>query len=82
MGYVDATGEVLPPIVWDDEDRRARLAALDALFMHLYGLNADDAGYIFSTFPIVREQDEAAFGRFRTRDEVLALLPLLGTPPP
>ena len=81
MGYVDATGEVLPPIVWDDEDRRARLAALDALFIQLYGLNADDAGYIFSTFPIVREQDEAAFGRFRTRDEVLALLPLLGTPP-
>ena len=46
--------------------------------MHWYGLNADDAGYLFSTFPIAREQAEAAFGRSRTRDEVLALLPLLG----
>jgi hypothetical protein len=32
LGYVDAAGEVLPPLVWNEEDRRARLAALDALF--------------------------------------------------
>ncbi len=74
LGYVDAQGRVLPPFVWDDEDRRARLAALDALFMHLYGLNADDAAYILDTFPIVREQDIAAFGRYRTKDDVLAEL--------
>ena len=77
LGYVDAQGKVLPPIVWDDEDRRARLAALDALFMHLYGLSEDDAGYILDSFPIVREQDQAAFGRYRTRDDVLAQLRLL-----
>ena len=81
LGYVDETGAVLPPIVWNDEDRRARLAALDALFMHLYGLGTEDAGYILDTFPIVRAQDKAAFGRYRTKDEVLALLPLLGTQP-
>ena len=76
LGYVDAAGEVLPPITWDDEDRRARRAALDALFFHLYGLSEDDAAYVLGTFPIVRQQDIAAFGRFRTQDDVLALLRL------
>ena len=76
--YVDAKGEVLPPFVWDDEERRARLAGLDAVFFWLYGLSADDAAYIIDSFPIVRAQDEQAFGRWRTRDDVLALLPLLG----
>ena len=57
LGYVDAAGQVLPPLVWNDEERRARLAALDALFFWLYGLNADDAAYILCTFPIVRDQD-------------------------
>jgi hypothetical protein len=74
LGHVDAQGQVLPPFVWNDEDRRARLAALDGLFFHLYGLGEDDAAYILDTFPIVRQQDEAAFGRFCTRDDVLAQL--------
>lgn len=69
---MNADGSVKPPFVWNDEDRRARLAALDGLFMHLYGLNEDDAAYILDTFPIVREQDIAAFGRYRTQDDVLA----------
>jgi hypothetical protein len=77
LGFVNDKGEVLPPFVWNDEERRARMAALDALFFHLYGLGADDAAYIMDTFPIVREQDEKTFGRFRTKEDVLALLPLL-----
>jgi len=77
LGYVDAAGQPLAPIVWDEAQRRARLAALDALFFHLYGLAADDAAYILDTFPIVREQDERAFGHYRTRQDILALLPLL-----
>ena len=71
LGYVDAAGEPLPPIVWNDDERRARLAALDALFFWLYGLGADDAAYVMAQFPIVREQDERAFGRFRTCEDVL-----------
>ncbi len=74
LGYVDASGKTLPPLVWDDEDRRRRLAALDALFMHLYGLDADDAAHVLDSFPIVRQQDIAAFGHYRTKDEVLAQL--------
>lgn len=74
LGYVDEAGQVLPPFVWDEADRRARLAALDALFMHLYGIGVDDAAYMLDTFPIVRQQDEAAFGHYRTKAEVLAHL--------
>ena len=55
------------------------MAALDALFFHLYGLSEDDAGYILSTFPIVRQQDMAAFGRYRTQQDVLALLSLFNS---
>ena len=80
LGYVDGRGAVLPPIVWNDDDRRARLAALDALFFHLYGLGADDAAYMLGTFPIVQQHEEAAFGHYRLRDEVLALLRLLPAP--
>ena len=76
MGFVDAAGDVLPPFVWDEEERRARMAALDALFFYLYGLDASDAAYILDTFPIVREQDMKAFGRYRTKDDILARLSL------
>ncbi len=78
LGYIDAAGQVLPPFVWNDEERRTRLAALDALFFWLYGLGADDAAYIMDTFPIVRDQDTKAFGRYRTKDDVLATLAILG----
>ena len=77
LGYVDAKGDVLPPFIWNIEERRARRAALDALFFYLYGLNLDDAAYIMDTFPIVREQDTKAFGNYRTKDDVLAILKIL-----
>ena len=63
-----------PPIVWNEEERRHLRARLDALFFHLYGLSRDDAGYILETFPIVRREDEKAFGRFRTREMILAYM--------
>ncbi len=66
-----------PPFVWDEEDRRARMIALDALFFHLYGVTADDAAWILDGFPIVRAQDEARFGDYRTKTRILAALALI-----
>jgi hypothetical protein len=77
LGHVDADGSVKPPFVWDAEDRARRMARLDALFFLLYGLSADDADYILSTFPIVREQDEKAHGSFRTQGLILQYLEAL-----
>lgn len=34
----------------------------------------DEAAYVMDTFPIVRQQDQRAFGRFRTRDLVLGYM--------
>jgi hypothetical protein len=62
------------PFVWDAEDRRHRMARLDALYFRLYGLDRDEAAYVLDTFPIVREQDEAAFNRYRTKDLVLGYM--------
>ena len=63
-----------PPFTWDEEERRHLRGRLDALYFHLYGVSRDDADYILSTFPIVRREDEAAFGRYRTRDLILAYM--------
>ena len=63
-----------PPFIWDEEERRHLRARLDALYFHLYGLSREDAGYVLDTFPIVRHQDEAEFGSFRTRDLILAYM--------
>ena len=63
-----------PPFIWDEEERRHLRGRLDALYFHLYGLSRDDADYILSTFPIVRREDEAQFGRYRTRDLILAYM--------
>ena len=40
----------------------------------LVWVNREDAGYVMETFPIVRRQDESAFGSYRTRDMVLAYM--------
>ena len=73
LDYVDQSGEVLPPFIWN-EDRRLQLRAkLDALFFHLYGLtNREDIRYIFSTFPIVEQQERKTFGRYRSLELSLA----------
>ena len=63
-----------PPFAWDEEERRHLKARLDALYFHLYGISREDAEYILSTFPIVRRQDEKQFGKYRTRDMILAYM--------
>ena len=66
-----------PPIVWDEEERRHLRARLDALYFYVYGLSREDADYILNTFLIVRREDEARFGTYRTRDLILAYMSAL-----
>ena len=72
--FARALGYNGPPFIWDEENRRHLRARLDALYFHLYGLTRQDASYVLDTFPIVRREDEAAFGRYRTRDLILAYM--------
>ena len=62
------------PFIWNEEERRHLRARLDALYFHLYGLSRTDAEYVLDTFPIVRREDEAAFGKYHTRDVTLAYM--------
>lgn len=69
--YARAMGFDGDPFPWDDADRRQRRARLDALFFHLYGIGRDDADFILSTFPIVRDHDQREHGRYLTRDLIM-----------
>lgn len=80
MGYVDANGEVRSPFAWD-EDRRLNLRAkLDALYFILYGVfdpanaaqSRDDIRYIYSTFPIVSQQEREKWGSYKSEELCLA----------
>ena len=62
------------PFVWNEDDRRHLRARLDALYFHLYGLSREDAAYVMDTFPIVRREDEKRFGKYRTKEMVLAYM--------
>ena len=60
-----------PPFRWDEERRFSVRCELDAAYFHLYGIERDDVDYIMETFPIVKRKDEAAHGRYRTKDSIL-----------
>ena len=63
MGYVDKAGRVKPPFTWDEDRRLILRSKLDAVFFHLYGVtDRDDIRYIYSTFPIVKREEKAAYG--------------------
>jgi len=70
-GFARDQGYGGPPFRWDEEDRLRRRARLDALFFHLYGLDREEADYVLGTFPIVRREEEARWGRFRSRELIL-----------
>ena len=83
LGWVDAAGKVKPPFVWNTDRRLRLLAKLDAVFFHLYGItDRDDIRYVYSTFPIVKRQEEAAYGHHRTRDLCLAWMNALAAGKP
>ena len=71
-GFAEDLGYTGEPFPWDEERRLHLRCQLDAIFFHVYGLAEDDIDYILETFWIVREHDEERFGRYRTKDLILA----------
>ena len=63
-----------PPFVWNDEKRLHLQARLDALYFLLYGISRDDAGYVLDSFPIVKRDDENAFGFYRKKEMILVYM--------
>lgn len=71
-GLAEDLGYAGAPFAWDPERRLHLRCQLDALYFILYGLTREEAGEVLETFPIVKRQDEAEWGRFRTKELILA----------
>ena len=73
MGYVNDVGDVLPPFLWDEDRRLYLRAKLDAVYFQLYGVtDHDDIRHVYSTFPIVEEEEMGKWGAYRSRDLCIA----------
>lgn len=83
LGHVAKDGTVKPPFAWDEARRQTLRAKLDALFFHLYGItDRKTVNYIFSTFPIVEEEETKTYGRYLSRDLCLAWINAFGAGDP
>lgn len=69
--YAQDIGDDGQPFRWNPERRALLRADLEAAFLHIYGLNRDDAQQVLDSFPIVRKYDERDFGEYRTKRLVL-----------
>ncbi len=59
------------PFPWDPAERRQLRARLDALFLHLYGLDEADAAYVLGQFPVLEKNERREHRRYLTRELVL-----------
>ncbi|MCM8747077.1 SAM-dependent methyltransferase [Thermomicrobium sp. CFH 73360] len=72
-------GDEGPPFRWDP-DRRAELRAeLDAAYCLLYGLERSEVEHVLGSFPVLRKNEEQAYGEYRTARLVLAAFDALVT---
>ncbi|PWR11237.1 hypothetical protein DKT69_27205, partial [Micromonospora sicca] len=75
-GLARDLGDRSAPFQWDEERRAQIRAELDAYFFHLYGISRADVDYILETFQTqnggLKNNEIAKYGRYRTRDLVLA----------
>ena len=71
-GFAEDMGYSGAPFVWDEERRLHLRCQLDALYFHLYGLTREEAGEILDTFPIVQRLDEEQYGKYRTKEMIMA----------
>ena len=69
--YAEDLGDDGPPFHWDPERRALLRADLDAAFLHVYGLNREEAEHVLDSFPVVRNYEERDYGEYRTRRLVL-----------
>jgi hypothetical protein len=69
--YAGSLGDDGPPFRWNPERRALLRADLDAGFLHIYGLDRDEAEHVLDSFFVVCKYDERNFGEYRTKRLVL-----------
>ncbi|MDZ4656342.1 MAG: DNA methyltransferase [Bythopirellula sp.] len=58
---------------WDEAERAALMAELDAAYFHLYGINREDAEYILGTFKGIDKQTPLFGEKQNMRERILAI---------
>ncbi len=56
---------------WDEAERAALMAELDAAYFHLYGIDRDDAEYILSTFNSIHDRRTLLTGHATVAEHIL-----------
>ena len=56
---------------WDESQRADLMAELDAAFLHLYGIDRDDAEYILSTFKGIHDRQDLFAGGLSTAERIV-----------
>jgi len=72
-------GDTGPPFRWDPARRAQLRAELDAAFFLLYGLERSEVEYVLGTFPVLRQNEERAYGEYQTARLVLSAFDALVT---
>lgn len=70
-GWANELGHDGEPFIWDSVQRRQLRVELDAMFFALYGLEEEEVTHVMDTFPIIRKLDEAQYGSYRLKDEIV-----------
>ncbi len=58
---------------WDEAERAQLMAELDAAYLHLYGINRDDAEYILGTFKGIHAETPLFGQKQSTAERILAI---------
>lgn len=69
--YAGELGTIGPPFRWNPERRGLLRADLEAGFLHIYGLDREEAEHVLDSFFVVRKYDEKDYGEYRTKRLVL-----------
>jgi len=93
QSFAKDLGHTGGPFAWNDADRSAIRAELDAYFAHLYGLTSDELEYVLGpkqlfgdefpgeTFRVLKDNEESKYGEYRTRRLVLEAFDKLAESP-
>lgn len=68
-----ACGLSRAPFAWDEERRFQLGCELGTASFHLYEVRRDGVTHIMEPFPIVKRKDEAQFGMYCTKEDILAV---------
>lgn len=69
--YAQELGDDGYPYRWDPGRRALLRGDLDAGFLHIYGLERDEAEHVLDSFPVVRKFEDQHLGEYRTKRLVL-----------